>query len=48
MIGWIIGIFVVLVLVVMIIRRYNQQEEEDYEPRSRLKKFLDACCLHRK
>jgi len=50
MIGWIIGIIIVLIIIILIIRRINQSDD-DYEyfddNRSKLRKFLDACCLHR-
>jgi len=49
MIGWIIGIVLALIIIIIIIRKLNtRQESEGYEHKSNFRKFLDACCLHRK
>lgn len=45
--GWIISIVFVLIIVIWIIRRVNSTEEDDYKHKSRFRRFLDACCLHK-
>jgi len=50
MIGWIIGIIIVLIIIILIIRRINQLDD-NYEyfndDRSKIRKLLGVCCLHR-
>lgn len=46
MIGWIIGILVVIIVLGIILKKINRKSSY-YKPKSKLRKFLDACCSHR-
>jgi len=47
MLGWIIGIVIALIIIIIIRKINSRQESEGYEHKSNFRKFLDACCSHK-